>query len=248
MRISIITVVYNNAKTLGDAIESVLNQTFNNIEYIIVDGNSNDGSQDIIRKYEKRIAHWVSEPDKGMYDALNKGILQASGDIIGILHSDDLFDNSSIISEIASVFDSTQCDAVYGDLVYVSRDDPSKIIRYWKSKPFTAKLLDKGWMPPHPTLFIRKKCYDRLKGFDISFPVAADYELMTRFLSSGELKCEYLPQIITRMRIGGKSNKNIKNIILKSYDDYRTIRRYRVGGIWTLFRKNFSKIDQFLKR
>jgi glycosyltransferase len=248
MRISIITVVYNNAKTLAGAIESVLSQSYNNIEYIIVDGNSNDGTTDIIHKYENRLSYWVSEPDKGMYDALNKGILKASGDIIGILHSDDLFDHPSVVSEIASVFDSTHCDAVYGDLVYVSRDDPSKIIRYWKSKPFMTKLLRKGWMPPHPTLFIRKEWYDQLKGFDISFPVAADYELMIRFLSSGKLKCEYLPQIITRMRVGGKSNKNIKNIVLKSYDDYRTIHRYKVGGLWTLFRKNFSKLNQFLYR
>jgi glycosyltransferase len=248
MKISIITVVYNNASTLGECIESVVFQTYPDIEYIVIDGNSTDGSKEVIKRHENKISRWISEPDKGMYDALNKGIGMATGEVIGILHSDDIFNSTSVITEITELFTKTGCDAVYGDLLYVAKDNPSKTIRYWKSMPFQPGLLRKGWMPPHPTFFVRKKCYETLGGFDTSFTVAADYELVLRFFSSGRLKCEYLPKVITKMRVGGKSNKSIRNIIRKSCDDYRSLRKNKVGGLWTLFLKNFSKVGQFLFR
>jgi glycosyltransferase involved in cell wall biosynthesis len=248
MKVSIITVVYNNVSTLNDTIHSVLTQTYSDIEYIIIDGGSKDGSVDIIRQYESKIFKWISEPDKGMYDALNKGISFATGDVIGIVHSDDMFDNANIIEEIVGAFKISGCDAVYGDLVYVNKENPTQVIRNWKSQPFTPQLLKKGWMPAHPTFFVLRKWYQEFGGFNISYKVAADYELMVRFLKSGKLKCYYLPKNITRMRVGGKSNKSIKNIIQKSYDDYKTIRLHKIGGIVTLLRKNLSKIPQFFAK
>lgn len=245
LKISIITVVYNNVSTLAEAIESVLMQTYSDIEYIIIDGNSTDGSVEVIKKYESRITRWISEPDKGLYDALNKGIAMATGDVIGILHSDDLFSNVNIISNIAHVFIEKECDIVYGDLEYVAKEDVNSVVRFWKSEPFKKKLLRRGWMPPHPTVFARQNCYKQMGFFDTTFTVAADYDLMLRFFRNYNIKCEYLPQVITKMRVGGKSNKSLKNIIRKSRDDYRSIRKNKVGGLWTLFMKNFLKVGQF---
>jgi glycosyltransferase involved in cell wall biosynthesis len=245
MTISIITAVYNNKTNITQCIESVLSQTYPHIEHIIIDGGSTDGTRDIILSYEHKISRWISEPDNGIYDALNKGITMASGDIIGILHSDDLFANSDILEKIAGLFRKTDCDAVYGDLLYVAKEDISKVIRYWKSCPFDVKKFRHGWMPAHPTLFMKKKVYDQFGLFDLHYRIAADYDLMLRTVGSGKLNCTYLPEIITRMRIGGASNKSLKNIWQKSYEDWLAIRKNNMGGCYTLFMKNISKINQF---
>ncbi|HEY4785218.1 MAG TPA: glycosyltransferase family 2 protein [Bacteroidales bacterium] len=246
IKISIITAVRNNRDNIKQCIESVRSQTYHNIEHIVIDGNSTDGTKEIISGHQNQISEWISEPDKSIYDALNKGINLATGDVIGFLHSDDLFDNDSIVEKIALTFTQTHCDAVYGDLLYVSKADPSKVIRYWKSSPFNVKKFRYGWMPAHPTLFMRKTIYDQYGLFDLQYKIAADYDLMLRTVGSGRLACEYLPEIITRMRVGGASNKSLKNIWRKSSEDLHAIRKNKTGGFYTLALKNLSKLGQFL--
>jgi glycosyltransferase len=248
MKISIITAVYNNRNEISVAIQSVLSQTYSNIEYIIIDGGSTDGTIEEVQKFADKISVFVSAPDKGIYDALNKGLEDATGDVIGILHSDDIFYSEKTLSQIAKVFEQKQCDAVYGNLLYVSKTDTSKVIRFWESRSFEPNLFRKGWMPAHPTLFMRKSVYDTFGQFDLRYKIASDYDLMLRTVGSGKLKCEYLPEVITRMRVGGASNKSLKNIWNKSYEDYLALRRNKMGGFFTLFLKNISKVGQFLRK
>lgn len=246
MKISIITAVYNNRDEIEIAINSVLSQTYKNIEYIIVDGGSTDGTVEIINRHIDKISRFISEPDKGIYDALNKGLSIASGDIIGLLHSDDIFASNMVIEKIAETFIQDNYDAVYGDLEYVSKTDTSKVIRYWKSSQFDAANFYKGWMPPHPTLFMKKKIYEEYGNFDTSYKIASDYDLMLRTLASGKIEAKYIPIVITRMRLGGTSNKNLKNIWRKSFEDWQALRRNNIGGFLILLKKNLTKIRQFI--
>lgn len=246
-KISIITSVYNNRDTIAEAIDSVLSQTYKNIEYIIVDGGSSDGTVEIVRGYGDRITKFVSERDRGIYDGLNKGVLLATGDVIGFLHSDDLYANDKIIALIAKEFEKGDFDGVYGDLVYTPKSDTDKVLRYWKSRKFEAGLLKKGWMPAHPTLFLKRAVYKKFGEFDISFKIAADYDFMLRILKGG-IKVSYLPTVLYKMRVGGESNKSIKNIMLKSREDLKALKKNKIGGIPTLVVKNLSKIAQFIQK
>lgn len=247
MKISIITSVYNNQQTIQDAIESVLSQTYSNIEYIIVDGGSTDGTVEIIRSYGDRITKFVTEPDKGIYDGLNKGIKMATGDVVAFLHSDDIYASNDILVKIRESFWSDDIDGVYGDLVYTPKNDTSKVLRYWKSQPFEMKMLKFGWMPAHPTLFLKHSVYKQFGEFDLTFRIAADYDFMLRVLKSG-INVNYCPEVLYKMRIGGESNKSIRNVIQKSREDLRALRKNEVGGMWTLGLKNLSKINQFVRR
>jgi glycosyltransferase len=249
LKITIITASFNNRETIGATIESVLAQDYPNIEYIIIDGASTDGTKELIaEKYLNKVSLFVSQPDDGMYHALNKGIDLATGDVIGFLHADDFYFSHHVIGTVAEKFASGPCHAIYGDLQYVYKNEPEKILRYWKSGEYNIKNMKKGWMPPHPTLFIKQEWYRQHGGFDTSYKVAADYELMTRFLCTHHMQACYVPSVFINMRWGGKSNKSIRNIIIKMADDYRAIRKNKVGNVWTLFMKNFSKISQFFKR
>lgn len=248
MKVSIITAVYNNKVHIGDCIRSVLGQSHPDVEYIIIDGGSTDGTLDIIRENKKNISSWISEKDKGMYDALNKGVRMATGDIIGVLHSDDLLHSVDTIAHIVGIFQGTGCDAVYGNLVYTQRNDPDKVIRYWRSKPFHPGMLWKGWMPPHPTLFVKKSWYEKVGVFRTDFKIAADYDFMLRLFSSKDLVSSHLDEIVTRMRSGGASNRSVKNIFLKSKEDYIALRENKIGGFITLFLKNVQKVFQFVKK
>jgi glycosyltransferase involved in cell wall biosynthesis len=248
VKISIITAVYNNKSLIAECIESVLSQSYKNIEHIIIDGGSTDGTKEIILKYQSKIANFVCEPDNGMYDAINKGISKATGEVIGLLHSDDLFADITIISQIAETFLKTSADGVYGNLLYVDRSNISKIIRNWKSSPFLRNKLNQGWMPPHPTLFLKKVVADKIGFFNTNYKIAADYDFMLRTLKTPGLKFEYIPSVITCMRVGGASNRNFKNIIRKSWEDYLILKRNKVGGFLTLLLKNFSKLGQFLTK
>jgi len=248
VKISIITAVYNNKANIGHCIESVLSQTYPTVEHIVIDGLSTDGTVDIIQSYQTHISKWVSEKDNSIYDALNKGISLATGDVVGFLHSDDVFDTRFTLEKVAGLFNQTHCDAVYGDLVYVSKIDTTNIVRYWKSCPFDVTKFRQGWMPPHPTLFMTKKTYDVFGLFNLNYRIASDYDLMLRTVGSGQLVCQYLPEIVTRMRVGGASNKSLKNIWRKSYEDWQALKRNKKGGLYTLFLKNVSKIGQFFIR
>lgn len=245
MRISIVTICFNSLASIEETFKSIQCQSYENIEYIVIDGNSSDGTVGIIKAYSTIITKWVSEKDQGLYDALNKGILMATGDVIGFLHSDDVFFNSDTISNISEAFNSKKFDGVYGDLMYVKRDNVYKTIRYWKSQSFTPSLLKKGWMPAHPTLFLKKEVYEKHGLFDLTYEISADYEFMLRIFKNFELKFGYLPVILTKMRIGGASNRSLKNIIKKTKEDYRAIKSHDIGNILTLLFKNITKIKQF---
>jgi len=248
MKISIITVVWNNKKTIKDAIDSVLSQTYRDIEYIIVDGASTDGTIEIVKSYGDKISKFISEKDKGIYDGLNKGISLATGDLVAFLHSDDIYADETILEDIAKEFQSdATLDGVYGDLVYTPKSDISKVLRYWKSRNFESSLLKKGWMPAHPTLFLKREVYEKYGGFDLGFKIAGDYDFMLRVLSAG-IKVKYIPKVLYKMRVGGESNKSLKNIMLKSKEDLRALQKNRVGGIYSLMIKNLSKIQQFIKK
>ena len=246
MKVSIITACFNSSLTILDAIKSVNNQTYKDIEHIFIDGVSNDNTTEIIRLNSKKTKLIISEEDSGLYDAINKGVLNATGDIIALLHSDDIFSSSEIISDLMKKIQNENLDGVYGDLLYVDKINTNKIIRFWRSCEFNSNLLVKGWMPAHPTLILRKEVYIKHGVFNKSFKIAADYDFMLRILKDSNLKFGYLPKVVTKMRVGGASNRSIKNIINKSKEDYRAICSNNIGGIITLLLKNTSKIKQFL--
>jgi len=250
MKISIITATFNRGHFIESCILSILKQDIKNIELIIIDGLSTDSTLEKIKpliKINKNIKFY-SETDLGIYDALNKGIDKANGEIIGFLHSDDLFYNSEVLKKIIDNFKKYDLDGLYGDLEYVEKFNTKKIVRYWKSCNFNEKLLRKGWTPPHPTLFLKKSVYIKHGTFDINFKISADYDFMLRIFKDNSLNLQYFPEIITQMRVGGISNRNLINILIKTFEDYKAIRKNRIGNIGTLLRKNTSKIKQFYKK
>jgi len=247
MKVTVITVIYNNRDTIADALDSVCSQYGAEIELIVVDGASTDGTLDVLARYGSNISVLVSEPDRGIYDALNKGIGLASGDVVGFLHSDDLLADPEAIARVAAKFSDDSIDAVYGDLVYVRKDDPSRIVRTWKAGSYTPSRLARGWMPPHPTFYARRSVYERLGKFDTSFRIAADYDCMLRFLKAG-IRVAYIPHLQVRMRVGGASNKSLANIIKKSSEDFRALRKNDVNAVVALVCKNLRKVPQFFKR
>ena len=246
MKISIITAVYNNEQTIRHCIESVLTQSHPAIEYIVVDGGSTDGTVEIIKSYGAKIAHFISEPDTGLYDAINKGISLSSGEVIGILHSDDVYATNDTIKTVVEYLTRYGVDSCYGDLLYVRKNSIDKIIRYWKSCPYGEDLFLIGWMPPHPTFFARKAVYAAYGVFNNSFKISADYELMLRFLLKYRLSTVYIPEVIVRMRVGGMSNRNLKNMLIKTTEDYRawTVNALKMR-FYTIPFKNISKLAQF---
>ena len=247
LKVSIITVVYNNKSTIKNAIESVLNQTYKNIEYIVIDGASTDGTIEIIESYANKMDKFVSEPDKGIYDAMNKGLKLATGDIVGILNSDDIYANNKVIETVADAFQKNDCDAIYGDLVYVDKEDLNKIIRYWKSKPFKKGLFKKGWHPAHPTYFVKKDVYDRYGLFNHDFKIAADYELMLRFMEKYNINTHYIPEVLVKMRVGGESNRSLKNILKANIECYKAwqINNLKISP-FIVIKKPFFKLFQYL--
>ena len=246
MKISVITAVYNSRDTISLALDSVLGQDHSNVELIVIDGGSTDGTLEVLQGYADRLAVLVSEPDRGIYDALNKGIARASGEVVGFLHSDDLFADAAVLSRIGTVFADTEVDAAYGDLLYVSKDDPSRVVRTWRADAFTPAKLARGWMPPHPTLYVRRRVYERHGQFDTSFRIAADYDFILRLLGGEEVSIKYIPEVLVKMRVGGASNRSLGNIVKKTREDLRALRRNRIGGVGALVWKNLSKLPQFL--
>ncbi|MFY7865811.1 glycosyltransferase family 2 protein [Roseateles sp.] len=248
VRVTTITVAYNASATIGDTLRSVANQTYTNVEHIVIDGASTDDTVEVIRREGIHVSRLVSEHDQGIYDALNKGIKMATGDVIGFLHADDLFADERVLTDIARQFEDPSVEAVYGDLVYVSAADVSRVIRYWRAGEFSRKGLASGWMPPHPTLYVRRSVYERLGIFDTRYRISADYDSVVRFFGPGGVRPVYLPRLLIRMRVGGISNRSIKTIWRKSCEDLDIMRRHRIGGLSSLLSKNVRKLNQFWQR
>jgi glycosyltransferase len=246
MKISIITAVYNRAGTIGMAVESLKAQTHAEFEHVVMDGGSTDGTVAILEGLADHRSVITSEPDRGIYDALNKGLARASGDVIGLLHSDDVLARGDVLAKVAQAFASGPVDAVYGDLDYVRRDDPARIVRRWRSGEFTRARLRYGWMPPHPALFLRREVIEQFGGYDTSFRIAGDYDAILRYFSSDGFRAAYIPEVLVKMRLGGESNRSLGRIARKSREDYRAIRGNKVGGLHTLAFKNLRKVGQFL--
>jgi glycosyltransferase len=249
MRISVITAVLNNRKIVEDCIRSVINQKYKNCESIIIDGVSTDGTIDVIKKYEGRITKWVSEPDEGLYDALNKGIRMATGDVVGFLNADDFYAHNRVLEKVGSLMVGRNVDSCYADLQYVDKNRPERIIRYWKSNPYKEGLFHRGWMPPHPTFFVKREIYEKYGYFNTEFKIAADYELMLRFLEKYKISTYYIPEVLIKMRLGGMSNRSLRNLFIKSSEDYKAWKVNDLkGGVYTILLKNISKLPQFFKR
>lgn len=247
MKVSIITIAYNSAETIEDTIKSIIAQDYSNIEYIIIDGGSTDKTLSIVDKYKDSITTIISEPDKGIYDAMNKGVQNATGDIVGILNSDDLYANKSIVTRIVNAIGSK--DSIYADLVYVDRDNTDKVNRYWKSGKYKKGIFKKGWMPPHPTFFIKKLYYDKYGTYNLRLKSAADYELMLRMLHKHDISVVYLQEIITKMRVGGQSNVTLLNRLKANKEDRLAWKINDLRpGILTLTIKPLRKISQFFKK
>ncbi len=247
-RISLITVTYQSGATLKETIDSVRRQSFDDFEYIVVDGGSTDDTLDILKRNSDVVDHWISEPDSGIYDAMNKGIRMASGEVIGFIHADDIFASRQVLENIDSRFDESGFHLLYGDLEYVSADNPEKVIRYWRSGSFRRQHLQRGWMPPHPTVYVNRDFLGKIGEFNTEYRISADYEWLLRALSVPTVKVEYLPEVLVRMRLGGASNKSLRNVFAKSSEDLRALKNHQIGGVRTLFMKNASKISQFVRR
>lgn len=287
MQFSIITVARNAEVTVAKTLQSVAAQSEVTVEHILVDGASTDGTLPILKTYragmedrpDRRI-RLISEPDRGIYDALNKGIRQTTGDVVGLLHADDFLAHEHVLANVAKRFKETDAVAAYGDLHYVREKMPAasrgreirdpayrlepgasvsgdfgsstfSVVRHWRSGPYDHRKLKWGWMPPHPTLFLKRTLYDQVTlpnggFFDTGLSIAADYDFVLRMLADHQVQPVYLPEVLVKMRLGGKSNRSLRNMLRKSREDLQAMRRHRVGGIFTLAAKNFRKIPQFL--
>lgn len=249
MKISVITVVYNGAETIEETIQSVLSQSYGDIQYIVIDGASTDGTIDIIKKYQGKIDQVVSEPDEGIYDAMNKGIALASGDVVGFLNADDTYQNELILQKIANCFNEMQIDACYADLVYVSPTNTNRILRYWRSCDYKLGLFLSGWMPAHPTFYVKKSIYNRFGVFDISYKLQSDFELTMRFMHVHKISTIYIPEVFVRMRYGGASNQSLRNIIRGNIEAYQATKKHNLGLSWFfMVRKIRSRLKQFIAR
>ena len=248
-KVSIITVCYNSERTVEDTLQSVINQSYPNIEYIVIDGVSTDNTLAIIDKYKDKISIVISEKDHGIYDAINKGIKLATGEIIANLNSDDFYIDNNVIADVVTTFEKEKTDTLYADLYYVDAVDTNKIVRYWKSKKYTEGLFLKGWIPPHPTFFVKKEVYDKHGLFDLQFKSAADYEIMLRFIHRFKTSIAYLPRVIVKMRVGGVSNASLKNRIKANQEDRKA---WEVNDLkphaFTLIFKPLSKLLQFVRK
>lgn len=248
MKISIITAVYNRGATIQAAIDSVARQHYRNIEYVVVDGNSTDDTESIVRKSD-RVDNYVRGKDDGIYDALNIGIRTATGDVIGFLHADDLLADEYAIHRVAETLTNTSAQCVYGDLLYVNATDPGRIIRYWRSGDFARQSFRRGWMPPHPTVYFSADVYERFGNFRTDMSISADYELMVRMLFCNSVPTAYVPHVQVKMRVGGKSNASVQNRLLANAEDRRA---WELNDLlpprFLRFLKPARKISQYWRR
>lgn len=248
MKISLITVCYNAESNITDCLKSVALQDYPNLEYIIVDGGSSDATLEILKKYSNIISILISEPDKGIYDALNKGIAAASGNVIGIMHSDDFFAQANILSEVAQAFITNDADLLYGNLDYVKRKNTNIITRKWRSQQYSDQLFLNGWMPAHPTFYAKKSCFLSFGNYDLRYKSAADYDLMLRFFYKTPFKKFFLNMVMVKMRVGGKSNVTLSNRWYANREDYQSLKKNSIPfPLKVILFKPLRKIWQFFK-
>lgn len=250
MKVSVITVAYNSAATIADTLRSVAGQSHTQIEHIVIDGASKDATLNIVRREGGHVARVVSEPDRGIYDAMNKGLRLATGAVVGFLNSDDFYASPDALAKVAKVFDDPSVEACWGDLCYVKQDDATQIVRYWQSSPFAPGRFTRGWCPPHPTFFVRHRVYERLGGFDLGYRMANDIELMVRFIEVHGINTRYLPELLVKMRIGGASNSNWNAILLQNREIWRALKTHGLSPSLPLFigGKLVSRGRQFVAR
>jgi len=251
MKISIITVTLNSASVINHCLDSVQHQKHDNIEHIIIDGASTDGTLSLLESKREQFKFLISETDKGIYDAMNKGIKIATGDIIGFLNSDDFYASNNVLSRVASIFkDNSYLDSCYADLAYVDSFDISKNIRYWKSSKFVSSLFSKGWCPPHPTFFVRRSVYQRFGNFNLHYRIASDVELMIRFLEVQKINSRYIPELWIKMRLGGTTNKSFKNIVMQNKEVLHALKSHNLYVNWISFfiHKIINRVLQFFKK
>lgn len=249
MKITIITVCYNSADTIADTITSVASQQYNDKEHIIVDGASRDGTMDIV-KNAASITRYISEPDKGIYDGMNKGLKLATGDIIGLLNADDFYADETVLTQVAETFKKTNIQACFANLVYVDQQDTSLVVRYWKSRPYQQGLFKSGWMPAHPTFFVRREIYEKYGLFNLDYKIAADFELLFRFIEQCQINTVYLDKVLVKMRTGGTTNKSLKNIWEQNKEIIQTLKLtypdFSVSKF--ILRKFLNRSKQFIQK
>jgi glycosyltransferase involved in cell wall biosynthesis len=246
MKVSIITVTFNSEKFLADCINSVARQNYKNIEHIIIDGKSTDGTLKIIKQHSKHISYWRSETDKGMYDAINKGLKMATGDIIGILNSDDMFASADSVRSIVDCFETTNTDSVYGNLVYVDASNAQKVIRYWKGIAYKRSRFRYGWMPAHPTFYMRRELLEKYGFYENHYFTAADYEFMARYLFLHKVSSQYIDAMLVKMRCGGISNITLKSRIRANRRDFLAMKKNKIPFSFAVsILKPLIKIPQF---
>ena len=236
---------YNREHCISGALDSIKKQSFQDYELVVIDGKSSDKTLDIVESYNFKNIVIVSEKDDGIYDALNKGIKLSNGEVVGVLHSDDFFANNDVLKNIHDLIKKNDIHYVYGNLQYVSNTNSKKVVRTWISSNFHKKSLFHGWMPPHPTLFIKRDVLDQIGMYDQKYQISADYDFILRLFNQESYKGLFLNKIIIKMMVGGESNKNIFKIFKKSYEDYKIIKKHKIGGFYTLLSKNLTKINQF---
>lgn len=249
MKISIVTASYNSAATIADTLSSVALQTYRDHEHIVVDGASKDSTLQIVRAHNGPGLKLVSEPDRGIYDAMNKGLAMATGEVVGFLNSDDIYADPQVLERIAQAFRDPLVDMVYGDIVFVAQQDITRVVRLWTSRPYSPGLCSRGWMPPHPSLYVRRSVYEMHGAYDLSFPAAADFEMALRLLEKARLKSVYIPFVQVRMRMGGQSTRSIRNIISGSREVSRACRKHGLpGGVRFAVKRLLAKVPQLLAR
>lgn len=248
MRVSIITVCYNRKSTIEQSIKSVLGQDYPNIEYIIIDGNSTDGTKEVIQSYSNRIAKFISEPDKGMYDAINKGLSMATGDLVGLMHSDDVFYDKTVVSKIVSAFKSApDTDGLYGNGIYISNDAEGRIVRNRIGGPYNFKKIKSGWLPLHPTVYLKKSLIEKYGSYNLDFKIASDTEFLLRYLFQHKINMVYLDEYVVRMRMGGLST-NYKRAFEVLREDYRIYKYHQLSALRTVFLKKLNALVQYIKK
>lgn len=249
MRLSVITVSYNAIATLGETLQSVASQTWRDFEHIVIDGASTDGTRELLEGHRDRLSVLVSEPDGGLYEAMNKGMALAKGDYVGFLNSDDVFADDQALAHIAEALAPGDVDACYGDLVYVDDADPSRVVRWWRSQPYVPGLVAKGWMPAHPTFYVRRDILQAEGGFDTRYRLQSDYDLMLRLFERRGIRSRYIPAILVRMRMGGATNRSVANVVRGNLEAWHAWRRWGFGwSPWFIVRKVASRLPQFVRR